>query len=68
MFQVPTIETQRLVMRMPALEDFEPLCAFYASPRADFVGGQMERDKVWRHLALEIGHGQMLGYGRWTLV
>ncbi len=68
MIQVPTIETQRLMMRMPALSDFEPLCAFYASARAEFVGGQMEPEQVWRHLALEIGHWQMLGYGRWTLV
>ncbi|UWS79900.1 GNAT family N-acetyltransferase [Phaeobacter sp. G2] len=67
MIQVPTIETQRLMLRQPALSDFEPLCAFYASPRADFVGGQMEPDKVWRHLALEIGHWQLRGYGRWTL-
>lgn len=67
MTQVPTIETQRLVMRAPALKDFDALCAFYASARADFVGGQMEPDKVWRHLAVEIGHWQMLGYGRWTL-
>lgn len=68
MTQIPTIETQRLVMRAPALEDFEPLCAFYASPRAEFVGGKMEPEQVWRHLAVEIGHWQMLGYGRWTLV
>jgi RimJ/RimL family protein N-acetyltransferase len=68
MIQVPTIETQRLMLRLPALSDFEPLCAFYASPRADFVGGQMERDRVWRHLALEIGHWHLRGYGRWTLV
>lgn len=65
---IPTLETQRLVMRAPSLEDFEPLCAFYASSRADFVGGQMEPEQVWRHLAVEIGHWQMLGYGRWTLV
>lgn len=65
---IPTLETQRLIMRAPMLEDFEPLCAFYASSRAEFVGGQMEPEQVWRHLALEIGHWQMLGYGRWTLV
>lgn len=55
-------------MRAPSLDDFDALCVFYASPRANFVGGQMEPDKVWRHLALEIGHWQMRGYGRWTLV
>lgn len=67
-FSVPTLQTSRLVMRAPTLEDFDALCAFYASPRAEFVGGQMEPEQVWRHLAVEIGHWQMLGYGRWTLV
>ena len=65
---IPTLNTQRLLMRAPTLEDFDVLCAFYASPRAEFVGGQMEPDQVWRHLAVEIGHWQMLGYGRWTVV
>jgi RimJ/RimL family protein N-acetyltransferase len=65
---IPTLETGRLILRAPALEDFEALCAFYSSERATFVGGQMDAEKVWRHLAVEIGHWQMLGYGRWTLV
>ncbi|KIC12418.1 acetyltransferase [Leisingera sp. ANG-M1] len=64
---IPTLETDRLILRAPALADFEALCAFYASERATFVGGQMDAEKVWRHLALEIGHWQMLGYGRWTV-
>lgn len=68
MMQIPTLETERLILRAPALTDFEQLCAFYASERANFVGGQMAPDQVWRHLAVEIGHWQMLGYGRWSVV
>ncbi|WP_323777266.1 GNAT family N-acetyltransferase [Leisingera sp.] len=64
---IPTLETDRLILRAPAQADFTALCAFYASERADFVGGQMDAEQVWRHLALEIGHWQMLGYGRWAV-
>ncbi|MEX0302287.1 MAG: GNAT family N-acetyltransferase [Leisingera sp.] len=64
---IPTLETDRLILRAPALADFEALCAFYASERAGFVGGQMDAEDVWRHLALEIGHWQLRGYGRWAV-
>lgn len=67
MTQIPTLETDRLILRAPTLAEFEPLCAFYASDRATFVGGQMEPDRVWRHLALEIGHWSLQGYGRWAV-
>jgi RimJ/RimL family protein N-acetyltransferase len=65
---IPTLETERLILRAPSLSDFEPLCAFYDSARAKYVGGQMDAEKVWRHLALEAGHWTLMGYGRWTLV
>jgi RimJ/RimL family protein N-acetyltransferase len=65
---VPTLETDRLILRAPSLNDFEPSCAFYASERATFVGGQTGAEQVWRQLAVEIGHWQMLGYGRWSVV
>lgn len=65
---IPTLETERLFLRAPTLEDFPALCEFYDSERARYVGGQMEPDRVWRHLALEIGHWSLLGYGRWTIV
>lgn len=65
---IPTLETDRLILRAPSISDFEPLCAFYDSERARYVGGQMDREKVWRHLALEAGHWNLMGYGRWTLV
>lgn len=68
MTPIPTLETDRLILRAPSAVEFEPLAAFYDSDRARFVGGRMDREKVWRHLALEIGHWQMRGYGRWTVV
>ena len=64
----PVLDTERLTMRAPALSDLEALVTFYGSERAAFVGGPQSRELTWRSLAQEIGHWQMLGFGRWTLV
>ncbi|MEO3478717.1 GNAT family N-acetyltransferase [Phaeobacter sp. CAU 1743] len=64
---IPTIETERLILRAPDMSDFDVMCEFYASERATYVGGQMKPEQVWRHLACEIGHWHMLGYGRWMV-
>ncbi|APG45741.1 GNAT family N-acetyltransferase [Phaeobacter porticola] len=64
---IPTLETDRLILRAPSLADLEALCAFFASDRAEFVGGQMSQEQVWRNLGLEVGHWQLRGYGRWTV-
>ena len=60
----PTIETDRLCLRGLGEQDFTPLCAFYASDRARFVGGPMDAESTWRMLATEIGHWTLRGYGR----
>lgn len=67
-FDVPTLETERLIMRAPDLSDLEVMSAFYASPRSSFVGGPQSRELTWRSLAQEVGHWQLNGFGRWTLV
>ena len=65
---IPTLRTERLVMRAPCQEDFEPFAAFYASERASMVGGPMARHEAWRALAAIVGHWHLRGYGRWTMV
>lgn len=65
--QIPTLTTERLILRAPTLADFEPFAAFYAGPRAHFVGGPLGREEAWRMLAMEIGHWSLLGFGRWLV-
>ena len=65
--QIPTLETERLVLRAPDARDFETLAEFYASDRSKFVGGPMTAEQTWRALAAEIGHWTMRGYGRFSL-
>lgn len=65
---IPSFETDRLILRGPSMDDFEPFAAFYASDRAKFVGGPLGKEGSWRMLAMEIGHWMLKGYGRWTVV
>lgn len=67
MTPIPTLTTERLTLRAPVLADVEPYAAFYATDRAQFVGGPMTREQVWRGVAAEIGHWSLRGYGRWSV-
>ena len=62
----PVIETPRLILRFPQIED-ELLCnAFLASDRARFVGGPVGRGRAWRAFAHLVGQWEMRGYGMFT--
>jgi RimJ/RimL family protein N-acetyltransferase len=65
MTPIPTLETERLVLRANRLGDLEPLVEFYASPRADHRGGRRDRLGAFNALAAEIGHWQLRGFGLW---
>ena len=64
---IPTLETERLILRAPMPEDFDALAAFYATERSHMVGGPLSRHDAWRLFAGLIGHWHLLGYGRWTV-
>ncbi|MEO0819037.1 MAG: GNAT family N-acetyltransferase [Pseudomonadota bacterium] len=67
MIEIPTVETERLILRAPREADFEHEAAFFATERSRFVGGPMQRDLVWRALAGIIGHWVFRGYGFWAV-
>jgi RimJ/RimL family protein N-acetyltransferase len=60
---IPTLTTPRLTLREPREADFGAMLAFSESPRAEFVGGAIERRWVWRGLLANIGHWALRGYG-----
>ena len=64
---IPHLETERMILRAPRLEDFDAWAAFYASARAKFVGGPQTPELTWRSLSGELGHWAMRGFGRWAL-
>lgn len=67
MTTIPTLTTERLTLRAPEQRDFDVFAEFYASDRAKFIGGPLDRERAWRQLATEAGHWQLLGYGRWIV-
>ncbi|WP_218135328.1 GNAT family N-acetyltransferase [Parasphingopyxis sp. CP4] len=69
MADIPQIETQRLILRAPAAEDYPVYRDFYADPDASaFYGGPLDAGMAWRRLAADLGHWELRGYGMWSLV
>lgn len=64
---IPVIQTERLVLREPREADFAAMLAFNDSPRASFVGGGGDRQKVWRNLLANLGHWALRGYGFYSV-
>ncbi|MEM8759939.1 MAG: GNAT family N-acetyltransferase [Pseudomonadota bacterium] len=66
-FTIPTLETERLVLRAPAEKDFAAWIAFNETERTQFVGGRQAPNAVWRGLAAYLGHWALRGYGMWAV-
>lgn len=65
---IPVIETDRLVLREPRLDDLPAFAAFLASDRSRFVGGPVTADHAaWDGLRGMLGHWLLRGFGWWTL-
>lgn len=62
-FTIPTIETQRLTLRAPKLEDFEQYAAFLSSDRAQYMHGPMSRKEAWRWFTNDTAHWPLMGFG-----
>jgi RimJ/RimL family protein N-acetyltransferase len=65
-----TIETARLVLREPALEDAEPVYALWTDPVVVryITGEPLERRRTWMNLLAYAGHWGVLGYGGWSVI
>jgi RimJ/RimL family protein N-acetyltransferase len=63
-------ETDRLILRMYRLSDFEDhykLCADPDVMRYLLGGKPMSRFDAWRHMAFHVGHWELLGYGHYAV-
>ncbi|SFR09613.1 GNAT family N-acetyltransferase [Poseidonocella sedimentorum] len=65
---LPVLETERLRLEPPSLAILDAEKRFWASDRATFAGGRMTGPQVWRYLALQRGHWDLLGYGMFSVV
>lgn len=63
-----TLETDRLILRRPAPQDWPPFRALFLSERSQFIrGDEATEGKAWRAFAAEFGHWDIRGYGMWTV-
>ena len=61
----PVLQTQRLTLRAPAMQDWARWCAFIVDdPRARFVrGADIDLGKAWRAFGHAVGMWALRGYG-----
>lgn len=67
MTAIPTLRTERLVLRAPRAEDFEPYARFYASERSVWEDGPLPRSQAWGEFAAAAGSWVLRGFGSLSL-
>jgi RimJ/RimL family protein N-acetyltransferase len=66
--EVPTIETERTVLRAWRNDDLDEFAELVADPIVmEFLGGVKDREEAWRTIAIYAGHWQLRGYGLWVV-
>ena len=65
----PTIETERLILRPPSLEDFPRWASFQADPETTrFIGGPKGEAEVWRGMMSIAGAWALTGVGFFSVI
>ena len=68
LIDVRTLETDRLILRLPGQEDTAAMLAFLQSDRAEFYGGPMTQYDAWHKYAAYVGQWILRGYGMFSVV
>ena len=65
---IPTIETERLLLRPFAESDLDAWADIVADEETtEFIGGVQSREDAWRQIAMYLGHWTLRGYGQWAV-
>jgi RimJ/RimL family protein N-acetyltransferase len=63
------IDTPRLILRPPRLEDFEAYAAFAGDAQAArFIGGAQPRNVAWRSFMTQAGAWHLLGFSLFSVI
>ena len=69
MSEGPVLETERLILRVPAAEDLDGWAAFGADPVSmEFLGGVQSRAEAWRKLAEMRGAWAIRGFAMFSVI
>ena len=69
MLSGPTLETERLVLRLPRIEDFDAYADMIGDEEtARFIGGHMPRPAAWRKFLQMPGAWAMQGFAMFSLI
>lgn len=65
----PYLETERLILRVPKAEDFEPWAAFCADAEVGrFLGGAQDRIGAWRTMCAMAGAWIVRGFSMFSVI
>ncbi|WP_196258444.1 GNAT family N-acetyltransferase [Pelagibacterium limicola] len=61
--EIPVLQTERLVLRPPKIEDFPAYAALMASPRASGMGGPFDLRGAWGLFCHDVALWPLYGHG-----
>ena len=68
MTEIPTLRTERLVLRAFREDDLDAWAAILADEEtARYIGGVRTREQAWERIAVYLGHWELRGYGQWAV-
>lgn len=65
--QLPTLATDRLILRAPKCEDFDAYADIACSDRGTFLGGPFSREDAWADFCNATANWVLHGHGMWTI-
>ena len=60
---IPTLTTDRLILRPPVVADFSAYEALWASPRSRYMGGPYDKFAAWGLFCHDVACWQLFGHG-----
>ncbi|MCY4334357.1 MAG: GNAT family N-acetyltransferase [Litoreibacter sp.] len=64
---IPVLETERLILRAPIMEDFPAFAEIEMSDRAIYMGGPLNREDTWLDFTQCLASWMLNGYGMWSV-